>query len=463
MKRGRIAGVLISALLFVAMMYVGVFAASAYAKDSINDARNGSAVPFNTAVNGQLTSEDNKDYYKVVLNKSGRLTIDVHSDMEYLGIYLIDSDEDYTAVDYSMQKGDQTYTYDMAAGTYYLKFSDSTGTYSYRLGFTASGETYTQENNSINAVRNGSPVPFNTVINGQLAYNDNNDFFKVVLSRSGRLNIKVHSDIDYLSIYLNDSNEDYTTVDYSMQKGDQTYTYDMAAGTYYIEVSKSGNTGNYSFVLDFTASGETYTQDNNTINAVRNVKPIPLARKIKGQLAYNDREDFFKIVLSKPVKLKIKVHSEIEDLGIHIYDSKENYRSVDYGMPTGNKTYTLDMAAGTYYLEFSKSGNTGTYSFIVNPSVSRPAFKYVGKGKKKIRLKWKKVSKANGYVIQYAANKKFTKGRKQVIIKSRKTVSKTIKKLKAKKKYYVRIRAYRVYEGKKYYSSWSKVRIVKTK
>lgn len=68
------------------------------------------------------------------------------------------------------------------------------------------------------------------------------------------------------------------------------------------------------------------------------------------------------------------------------------------------------------------------------------------------KIKWKKKSSITGYQIQYSTNSKFKKGNKSIKIKSAKTVSKKITKLKAAKKYYVRIRTYK---GKKY-SKWSK-------
>ena len=73
-------------------------------------------------------------------------------------------------------------------------------------------------------------------------------------------------------------------------------------------------------------------------------------------------------------------------------------------------------------------------------------------------VKWKKKSNITGYQIQYSTNSKFKKGNKSIKIKSAKTVSKKITKLKAAKKYYVRIRTYK---GKKY-SKWSKVKSIKT-
>ena len=68
-----------------------------------------------------------------------------------------------------------------------------------------------------------------------------------------------------------------------------------------------------------------------------------------------------------------------------------------------------------------------------------------------------------GYQLQYSTNKRFKTGRKTILIKKRDTVSKTIRKLKTKKKYYIRIRTLRVSAGEKYYSDWSKVKTVKTK
>ena len=73
-------------------------------------------------------------------------------------------------------------------------------------------------------------------------------------------------------------------------------------------------------------------------------------------------------------------------------------------------------------------------------------------------VKWKKKTKITGYQIQYSTNSKFKKGNKSIKIKSPKTVSKKITKLKVAKKYYVRIRTYK---GKKY-SKWSKVKSIKT-
>lgn len=79
-------------------------------------------------------------------------------------------------------------------------------------------------------------------------------------------------------------------------------------------------------------------------------------------------------------------------------------------------------------------------------------------------VKWKKQKSVTGYQIQYSTNKKFTKKTSRIkVLKKASTTKLTVKKLKANKKYYVRVRTYLVVNGKKYYSSWSKVKTVRTK
>ena len=77
---------------------------------------------------------------------------------------------------------------------------------------------------------------------------------------------------------------------------------------------------------------------------------------------------------------------------------------------------------------------------------------------KKLVVKWGKNTAGNGYQIQYSTSKKFAKGNKTKTISKNKTTSYTIKKLKKKKTYYVRIRTYKKVSEKTYYSGWSSVK-----
>ena len=99
------------------------------------------------------------------------------------------------------------------------------------------------------------------------------------------------------------------------------------------------------------------------------------------------------------------------------------------------------------------------------PQSTKPAKTKVQKisaGKKSITAQWKKVAGVSAYQVQIATNKKFSKNKKTFKV-SKKSTKVKIKKLKAKKVYYLRVRSYKKVNGKKVYSKWSTVRKVKTK
>ncbi len=83
--------------------------------------------------------------------------------------------------------------------------------------------------------------------------------------------------------------------------------------------------------------------------------------------------------------------------------------------------------------------------------------------RKALVVYWNKIANVSGYQIQVATDKKFKKNKKTVIVAKQNASKKTVKKLKAKKKYFVRVRGYKTVNGKKSYGKWSKIKSVKTK
>lgn len=109
---------------------------------------------------------------------------------------------------------------------------------------------------------------------------------------------------------------------------------------------------------------------------------------------------------------------------------------------------------------------TSTVTPTTANKVSKPKktkIKKVKAAKKALTVTWNKVSGVKGYQVQVATDKKFKNNKKTVTIKKQKNTKTTVKKLKAKKKYYVRVRTYKTVKGKKVYSSWSSVKKTKTK
>ena len=134
-----------------------------------------------------------------------------------------------------------------------------------------------------------------------------------------------------------------------------------------------------------------------------------------------------------------------------------------------NTDYTVTYASGRkrvgkYKVTVKGKGKySGTYTlyFTIKPKSTTVSKVTAGKKSLKISIK-KQSSQTSGYQIQYSTSKKFTSANTTTIT-SYKTTSKTIKSLKAKKTYYVRVRTYKTVNGTKYYSGWSAVKNKKTK
>ncbi len=84
-------------------------------------------------------------------------------------------------------------------------------------------------------------------------------------------------------------------------------------------------------------------------------------------------------------------------------------------------------------------------------------------GSKRLTVKWTPSKNFTGYEIQLATDAAFTKNLKTVTITAPLTSETTVKSLKAKTMYYVRIRSYHEFEGFTYYGEWSNVLNAKTK
>ena len=182
----------------------------------------------------------------------------------------------------------------------------------------------------------------------------------------------------------------------------------------------------------------------------------------------------------KPYKLGIKDVTTVSLSGVadrtYTDSAVRQTLTVRYGSATlasgsdFKETYYNNKNAGTATVTVTGIGGYGfsfTRTFNILPKGTK--ISKLSRARKAAVVRWKKqaakmsTSRITGYQIQAATNAGFTQNVKTVTVKGYKKTSKKIKGLKAKKKYYVRIRTYKTVNGTKYYSAWSKARTVKTR
>ena len=149
----------------------------------------------------------------------------------------------------------------------------------------------------------------------------------------------------------------------------------------------------------------------------------------------------------KAQKPSVKVYSGKKRLSSKYYTvSYKNNKNVGYG------TVTVK-GKGNY------SKASGTAKFKINLKKTKLSSAKSTK-RKTFTTTWKKTGGNSGWQVQYSTNKKFRSGVRTVNLKSRNTKL-TVRKLRSRKNYYVRIRSYKKVGKQTWYSRWSSVKSVR--
>ena len=340
-------------------------------------------------------------------------------------------------------------------------------------------------------------------------------FYKFELEQSGLLVLDFKTEIDSVEFKIYDCNvknsfdekEMYINSNYGRIQENMQYF--LESGTYYISIrNRYSKTGTFYIDSSFAPYSETFPENditnNNTIDGANEIVFNKQYVGIKERNAL----DFYKFNMPYKSKIKVTMNAKttIDFMDINLYDvyGKEiDYRSLrsNNGILSGDESFVIDK--GTYYLRIGSMKTVyrtdGIYNFKMSIScdheynrvykaptyfekgytqftckvcgysykkyvdklqLNKPSIYSVTSGVKKLNVRLNaNYYSYDGVQIQYSTNKKFSNSK----ISSTKKASKTIKGLKKKKKYYLRVRSYKKVNGKKVYSKWSTVRKVKTK
>lgn len=156
-------------------------------------------------------------------------------------------------------------------------------------------------------------------------------------------------------------------------------------------------------------------------------------------------------------------------------DKVSGYEILKYDANKNSFVHAVYASADSTSYKFTKLQNSALHSYVVKAYKTIDGDKYFGEQSDAVsvfikpakaqltsvtmknstlNVEWKKLD-CTGYEIIYTTDSKFKKGLKTIKIKNSNKTKKAIKKLKKGKKYYVKVRAYAVYNGKKLYGSKS--------
>lgn len=528
-----------------------------------NALSNAASVSLNTKYQGRLTEDEEADIYKFTLPSSGKINLKGTAGIKELELKIFDvnGEKVWRDTDYwnsTTQQIPIDYDLELTSGTYYLSMGGwgyHTGSYDFSLNFTSAGESFAETaGGSNNSLASAETISLGKDYKGQIALNDELDYYKFNMTSSGKINMKgtVYAERVGLTIFDAAGTTVWADEPYwnsTTQQIELDYDVHLTAGTYYLCVERyyGSYAGNYDFRLGFTSAGESFpeTKDDND-NSLAAANQISLSKTYKGQIAENDDKDFYRFTLSKAGKIQVTANA-YTDLYLHLYDASgeevdEWWERVDSstGKWTDKRLIKLGKA-GTYYLCAERYYDRGNYSFSVAAftpkitvkssftataggssfdlnakvnddsedltytssnkkvvTVSSYGYVYiegpgtatitvgikglpvkksvkvtvypkkgylssVKTGKGYLKASWYRDSQASGYQVLIARDSKFTKSKKSAAITKNSSVSKTFSKLKRKATYYVKVRSYKTVGKTKLYGAYSSAFKVKTK
>lgn len=203
---------------------------------------------FNTSIAEELSTSDRKRYYKFSLSEACVLTVGTNaSDMDFI-IY----DKSRTAVYNKTYIWSTTIMIYLTGGDYYLG-TETTNPYTMFVSVDSLGESFKETYDISNdTMATSSEITVGKQYKGVLAQNDDKDYYKFTLTDPSNLTVNItNATDDYLkySIYDSLGNQSY----YNSVSGKADDTIQLAAGTYYLAITKDDYRikaiGSYNFSL----------------------------------------------------------------------------------------------------------------------------------------------------------------------------------------------------------------------
>ncbi|MFJ8261944.1 hypothetical protein ACIQ4I_08235 [Rummeliibacillus sp. NPDC094406] len=171
-----------------------------YSLTSASAEENNINLGLNKSVTGIITDDDPSDYYTFTLSEAGKLSLDVSSYMSYMNVVLYDENHDVIMEKYSFEDADENNPTPwkegeyLEPGTYTVKVSqedDYTGKYRLKATLNAANNNEVESNNGIDLAQQ---LTLNeSQITGLISWNDTSDYYKVNLTKSGKLSVDFSS------------------------------------------------------------------------------------------------------------------------------------------------------------------------------------------------------------------------------------------------------------------------------
>lgn len=255
--------------------------------------------------------------------------------------------------------------------------------------FVAQAASYS-ESESNNSKDTANQIAVNTSVSGNLSTSSDVDWYKFTTTQDGYFNVEfthtfLSSSYAYWSITLYDESgvngivggtDNIFTSDGNANAS--SWKYGISAGTYYVQIKSSYrySSNNYTVKINFTATSNWETENNNTMNTA---DVIYLNKSINGSIPVSSDVDWYVFEITQNGYINIRfehtfLSSSYNYWRIYLYDSSgvnnitggmDNYISAQGNANASSWNYGVP--AGKYYIKVIDDHHSGNdYSLKVN-------------------------------------------------------------------------------------------------
>ena len=388
-KLRKITSVCLAVIMILSVLTITPISVSAAG----NTANTATSYNMGSTTYGSITSSNSNDYYKFTLSSSGKISLNVNAYIQCSAYYIYDANykEIWKSTDRYWNNTTEIMilneNIDLTSGTYYLLVTKGSahwystiGNYNFKITFTSANESFKETQGSINSSFNSAnSIYLNTQYKGQIAYNDDKDYYKFTLPSSGKISLNVNAYIQCSAYYIYDANykEIWKSTDRYWNNTTEIMilneNIDLTSGTYYFLVAKGSaywysTTGNYNFTI---SSG----------NAPTSVK----LNKTSLTLGVGETYTLTKSVT--PSNASTSYTWSSSNTSVATVDSN--------GKVTAKKTGTANITVKT------SNGKTATCKVTVAQTLATPSITNLQNTADGIKISWNKVSGAYGYRLYY--------------------------------------------------------------
>lgn len=436
--------------------------ASDYFEKELNESYGTATVmKTNQTYNGNVSSSKDYDYYKIVAPSNGKLQFKFGHDYKNnsadwkIAVYYLSKGEYHELFNENVKLSDDevvsfSYIGAKKGGVYFVKVSLCCAgvegrNYKIINSFTAS-EYYEKEINDVFSL--ATVMDFNKSYNGSLFNSADKDCYKVVVSANGII------DFEFRHGYR-DSKDDWNVSVFQLINGEYRKLFSesisLDSDGYKRLLTKQVKRGERYFIRVSNCCGD--------ISGISYSVTAKFSINAPTKLSFSN-------VKTNSVKLTWNGSSSNSGYQVQVKNgnSWKNVKS------TANRYLTVsNLKAGkiyTFRARAYRSINGARYysNWVQISTVTRPAkvtIKAPTTNKyHQVKANWSKVS-CSSYQVQFSRYKNFSSATTKTVSSSNSSC--VFKNLKKGKSYYVRVRAYKTLNGKKYFGAWSATKSIACK